>query len=227
MQQSHETSIERLRNLAETGWLSQQPADFRERLGALGRWTQLRKGERLYTVGDEPDAVYGLGEGSLDLAIPITRDEEVTVHRAGPGFWIGESALLASNLRTISVIAASDCRLFKAPITAISRNLAANPQDWICFHRLTHMNGTLCISVLAEVLALPARARFARLLLRLVNADGSVRATQEELGRMAGMSRAAFRRAFGTLIKAGIVETAYAGLRIKDLPALEREAGDD
>jgi CRP-like cAMP-binding protein len=124
-------------------------------------------------------------------------------------------------------MAAADSRLFKVPIAAIKWDLSANPSDWMYFHRLTHINGSLCISVLAEVLTLPPRARFARLLLRMLNPDGTVRATQEELGRMAGMSRAAFRRAFRTLIEAGIVETGYAGLRITDRAALEQEAGRD
>lgn len=227
MQQSRETAADRLMNLATTGWLAQQPAEFRDRLARLGRWVSLRRGERLYSAGDEPDAMYGLGEGAVDLAIPVSRDQEVTVHRAGPGFWIGESALLAGDLRTLSVVAVADSRLFKVPIAAIRFDLSANPSDWMYFHRLTHLNASLCISVLAEVLTLPPRARFARLLMRLLNPDGTVRATQEELGRMAGMSRAAFRRAFRTLIDAGIVETGYAGLRIKDPAALEREAARD
>jgi DNA-binding GntR family transcriptional regulator len=48
--------------------------------------------------------------------------------------------------------------------------------------------------------------------------------TQEELGRMAGMSRAAFRRAFTALIEAGAVRTEYGGVQIADRAALERAA---
>jgi CRP-like cAMP-binding protein len=86
------------------------------------------------------------------------------------------------------------------------------------------MNAVSTMHALAETLALPARPRFARVLLRLATPDGTVNATQEELGRMAGMSRAAFRRAFGALIAAGVLETGRGNVRIHDRAALEREA---
>jgi DNA-binding FadR family transcriptional regulator len=66
-------------------------------------------------------------------------------------------------------------------------------------------------------------------LLRLALPDGTVSATQEELGRMAGMSRAAFRRALRSLIRAGVLETGRGTVRILDRAALERtaqESGD-
>ncbi|MCU0790621.1 MAG: Crp/Fnr family transcriptional regulator [Nitratireductor sp.] len=226
MQQFQQSSADQLRNLAEIGWLCEQPPAFVDRIALLGRWVTLKRGERLYTAGEQPDAMYGLGEGAFDLAIPISKDEEVTVHRAGPGFWIGESALLSGNNRTISVTAAVDSRAFRISISAIKRNLSLHPADWMHFHNLTHMNGTLCISVLAEVISLPPKARFARMLLRMSTPDGRVRVTQEELGKMAGMSRAAFRRAFASLIDAAIVETGYRGLLIRDPAALERAANE-
>jgi len=168
--------------------------------------------------------MYGLGEGLLDIAIPISDDEEVTVHRAAPGFWIGDSALLSRMPRQLSVEAAAPARVFKVPVAAILRILEAHPGDWMYFHRLSLVNATLAVRTLGEVIALPPKARFARLLLRIASQDGSVRVTQEELGRMAGMSRAAFRRSFGSLIESGAVEIEYGGLKIRNPAALEREA---
>jgi len=92
------------------------------------------------------------------------------------------------------------------------------------FHRLMLANTLIAYRTVAEVLALPPRARFARLFLRMASHDGLVRATQGELGRLAGMSRAAFRRSFASLIEAGAVETYYGGIRIRDVRALEKAA---
>ena len=58
------------------------------------------------------------------------------------------------------------------------------------------------------------------MLLRLADDEGHVRVTQEDLARLAGMSRATFRRAFVELIDLGIIETGYGGLRIKNPVAL-------
>jgi CRP-like cAMP-binding protein len=154
----------------------------------------------------------------------VDAQREVVIHRATPGFWIGDSALLAGLTRSLTLSAASDGQLFKLPAAAVRRELEEHPGDWSCFYRLNHVNVSRTLSALAEVISLPATARFARALLRLTSSSGAVHVTQEELGRMVGMSRAAFRRSFAALIKQGIVEVEYGRIQIRNLPALEREA---
>ncbi|MCB1311178.1 MAG: Crp/Fnr family transcriptional regulator [Sedimentitalea sp.] len=224
MEQSEKKSAGLLHTLPAEGWLAQQPVEFQIRIAQAGRLTIVPRGGLLYAVGDVPNAIYGLGQGLLDISIPIGGDEEVTVYRAGPGFWIGDSALLAETTRSITVSAAVESRVFRVPINAVRRALAEHPEDWICFFRLNHANAILAVSILAEVLSLPPRARFARMLLRQAGPDGSVQATQEDLGRLAGMSRAAFRRALSALIEAGALRTHYGGVQIVDRTALQRAA---
>jgi len=224
MDQLTRTYSAHLQVLTSSGWLSQQPAEFQERMARLGRWISVSRGAVVYAVGDEADAIFGLGEGMLDVAIPVSEDQEVVVHRALPGFWVGDSALLAGSRRTISLHAAADSRLFKLPATAVLRSLKEHPDDWMCFYRLSHTNTTISLRTLAEIISLPPRVRFARALQRLTSMDGEVRLTQEELGRMVGMSRAAFRRSFAALIEQGIVEVEYGGIIIRDRAALDLEA---
>jgi CRP/FNR family transcriptional regulator, cyclic AMP receptor protein len=213
-----------LKNLATTGWMGEQPPAFQARMAKIGRWMSMRRGQVIYAVGDEADAVYGLGEGLLDVSIAVDPQREVVIHRATAGFWIGDSALLAGSVRTLTLSAASDGQLFKLPAASVHRNLNEHPEDWICFYRLNHLNANRALAALAEVISLPPRARFARALLRLTSSAGAVHVTQEELGRMVGMSRAAFRRSFAALITQGIVEVEYGRIQIRDLAALESEA---
>lgn len=210
--------------LATVGWLSEQPQEFQARVAAAGRWTTFRRRQVLYADGDEATAIFGLGEGLLDISLPISPEEEVVVYRASPGFWIGDSAVLAGSTRTVSLTAVVESRVFRLSGTAARRMLADHPADWLCFAQLAHRNVTLALQVLSEVLALPPRARFARMLLRMVSPEGMVHITQAELGRMVGMSRAAFRRALGDLIAGGGVAVDYGGLRIVDRKALEAAA---
>jgi CRP-like cAMP-binding protein len=214
-----------LRALAVKGWLAELPEEFQARIAALGRWVTLARGKTLYSVGDMPDALYGVGEGMIDVRLPIDGEEEVTVFRAAPGFWIGDGSLLADIPRLLSVGAAVDSQLFRVPGGALKRSLEAHPGDWRYLHRLAAQNGALSVRTLAETLVLPPQARFARLLLRIADDDGTVQSTQEDLGRLAGMSRAAFRRTFAALIEAGVVETGRGRLSIRDRAALERAAG--
>jgi len=210
--------------LSRTGWLAEQPADFRERMVALGRWRTFRAGQSLCEVGDDSNGVFGLETGLVDLSIPISDDEMVTVHRAGPGLWGGDSALFSGVPRIASLTAHTESLVFVIPAHALKQYIAERPADLLHFYRLSHKNFELALRALADAIALPPRARFARLLLRLASGSDLIHATQTELGKLAGMSRAAFRRAFSELIAAGIVKTEYGKVRIKDRAALEAEA---
>jgi CRP/FNR family transcriptional regulator, cyclic AMP receptor protein len=206
----------RLRFLACSGWLAEEPAEVRARLGALGGWITLLRGEPLYEAGDEPTGIHGLGEGLLDLSVPLPGGEDVLIHRAPPGFWIGDGLILTGKKRVLSVRAATEARVFTIPEGVLRRSLARYPEDWVSLHRLTGRNAALAVTAMAEIIALPPRQRFACMLLRCMAPDGTVRATQEELGRMAGMSRVAFRRAFRELIAEAVVRTEYRTIRVLD-----------
>jgi CRP-like cAMP-binding protein len=214
----------RLDNLIKVGWLSEQPADFQIRVAELGRWTSIPGGKQLYSAGDEPYALYGIDTGLLDVAIPIIGDEECVIHRARTGFWIGDGALIPGAPRTLTVEAAADCRLFRIPFPDLRRHLAENPGDWEYMHRLSTLNATLAVRILSEVLSLPPIVRVARLLLRQAAPDGTVASTQEELGRLAGMSRATFGRSLSRLIASGAIETRYNAIKIVDPSAVKAEA---
>lgn len=224
LQRSMSVTVSPQNVLSKTGWFSEQPEDFQDRMKAISRWRKFRSGENLYEAGDEPDAVFGLEDGLLDVAIPISADEMVNIWRAQPGFWIGDSALLADKPRGISITARVDCMVLVIPGPALRRHLSEMPQDFAFFYRLSYRNVLLALQVLSEVLAMSPRARFARLLVRLASQEGVVHMTQAELGALSGMSRAAFRRSFSDLINNGVVKTEYGVLRILDRGALEKAA---
>lgn len=167
----------RLRRLAEVGWLAQEPPAFQARVAAAGRWSSHPRGGMAYAEDEAGTAVFGLGEGLRDVEVPIGPNEKVVVHRAAPGFWIGDSAVLAGASRTIAIRAVTDCKVLRIPAAAVHRMLKEQPADWTSFCRLSHQNMTLAVRSVAELIALPTKARFARLLLRLATAGGSVRAT--------------------------------------------------
>jgi CRP-like cAMP-binding protein len=208
--------------LAELGWLASQSKAFRDLIAALGRWVVYPKGRILYGAGDDPDGLYGLGEGALELTLPLVGDEPVTIHRAEPGFWIGESALLARTSRLLSIEAAIESRVFRVPAAAIRTLVAERPQVWHAFYELSHLNSSLAVHLLAEALSLTPRARLARHLLRLSDDAGRVRARQDELARLIGMTRSSLQRALAALEEAGAIRRGYAGVTVLDRARLER-----
>lgn len=202
--------------LNRRGWLAIQPAEFRAWMADNGRWHQYAAGQVLYDADDEPDAVYGLGEGALEITLPLVGDEPVVVHRAEPGFWIGESALLARTRRGISVAAATEARVFRVPSGAVRRLVAAQPDAWAAFYQLSHINSMRAVTLLAEVLALTPRARLAGMVLRLADEDARVEVRQDDLARLLGMTRSSLQRALASLVEAGAVAPGYGHLDIFD-----------
>jgi CRP/FNR family cyclic AMP-dependent transcriptional regulator len=212
--------------LEGVGWLAQQSPAFRDWVAAAGRWRRYQKGQVLYDAGDSSDGLYGLAAGALDITFPLVAEEPVTLHRAEVGFWIGDSALLARELRAVSVHAAAPSRVLFIAGNAVRAMLEERPEHWRAFYLLSHLNTVTAINLLAEVLALTVTARVARRLLRLAGPDGVVSANQTDLAKLVGVARATLQRALQELSKAGGIETGYRSVRITDRAALERSVNE-
>jgi CRP-like cAMP-binding protein len=210
--------------LAERGWLAEQPADFRDWVARSGRWRRYDAGQVLYDAGEPPDGLYGLAEGALEITLPLVGDEPVTIHRAEPGFWIGDAALLANGARLVSVGAAAPSRVFRIPAAAVREVVVRRPEYWHAFYTLSYINVATAITLLAEALSLSPRARLARTILRLSDADGAVQASQHDLARLIGMTRSTLQRSLAELAEAGAIATGYRSLTVRDRVALEHAA---
>ena len=217
-----ENPTDRLGVLARTGWLSKQPQEFKGRIARLGRWREARAGQTLYLTGEEADWIVGLASGILEITFPLVGDEPVVIHRAEPGFWTGEAAVIPGQSRIISLAAATDARLFVIPAPALRRMLEDDPRHWPSFYELSLTNTTIAVTLVAEALSLSPRARVARILLRLARTDGSVEGSQEDLARLLGMTRSSIRRALSSLIEVGAVQSGYGSLCVEDRRVLER-----
>ncbi len=203
------------------GWLAGQSADFRAWVAGNGRWRVFGPGRVLYGAGEDPDGLYGLGSGALEVTFPLVGDEVVTVHRAEVGFWIGESALLARTTRLLSIEAAAEARVFFVPAAAIRALVADQPEQWQAFFELSHINVSTAVTLLAEALALSPRARVARVLLRLADAEGRVEVRQDELARLIGMTRSSLQRTLQNLSESAVLSRGYGCLLVLDRARLE------
>jgi len=67
-------------------------------------------GDIIFETGDAGDTMYVVLEGEVDLYI-----DDTTVHTVGPGEIFGEMALIATQPRSATAVARSNCRL--APVS--------------------------------------------------------------------------------------------------------------
>jgi CRP-like cAMP-binding protein len=204
-----------------------QPPEFRGWVAQSGRWRRFFPGQALYHAGDAPDGLYGLGHGTLELNFPLDGVEPVAIHRAEPGFWVGESALLANEERMVSVFSATESLVFHLPSAAISRRLRERPECWHAFYQQSHINLGHAVRLLAGALVLTPRARFARLLLRLSDSAGAVVGSQEELGKLAGIRNTTTKRIVSSLVAEGAIESGYGKLVVIDRELLQAISNEE
>ena len=208
--------------LDHVGWLAQEAKELREWVAEVGRWRVFETGQLIYSSGDASDGVYGLGSGSLEIVFPLVRDEPVFLHLAEVGFWIGDAAELAGNPRMVSLSAASRSRLLHLSSRSIQKLLAAKPDYWPAFYRLSGINFHTMARQYAEALSLTLRARVCRHLLRLAEAPSLVEVTQDDLAHLVGVARGTLRRCLTELASLGAVEMRYRKLRVLDPETLAR-----
>lgn len=206
----------------QVGWLSDQPPELRQWAGEFGRWRSYAAGTFVYHAGDQADGIYGLGEGSLQVDFPLVAGEPVSIYRAEIGFWIGDAALLAEVPRIVSVVAATESRLFFLPGAAVLKLLAKHPEYWRSFYRLSAANQAMSVTMLSETLALTVRARVCRRLLSLAKDSGEAQITQDRLASVLGVARPTLRRCLVDLAERGGIELHYGKLGVVDRAVLEQ-----
>jgi predicted acylesterase/phospholipase RssA len=101
----------------------------------------LAPGERLFRVGDRPDAAYFVVTGRLLISVADGEEERV-IRRVGRGQVIGEIGLIDGEARTASVTADRDSVLARLPAAAFEQVAADHPDfmaglSRIVVHRLT------------------------------------------------------------------------------------------
>ncbi len=202
--------------LDRVGWLARQDSDLLDWFADHGRWRTYAAGEMIYLHGDAADGIYGLAHGGIELQFAPVGAEPVTLHRAEPGFWIGEAAVLSGTERVVSLFAATECRVFRVNAAALRLLVAEQPRHWRAFYELTQSNTLLALTLLSEALSLTPRARLARLLLRLSQEGAEIHANQDDLGRVLGMTRSSLRRSLNVLIAERTIATGYGRITILD-----------
>jgi CRP/FNR family cyclic AMP-dependent transcriptional regulator len=175
---------------------------------------ELVAGEILCQAGDPGDAVYVIHEGEVEILARTPEGFEVRLAALGPGAIIGEMAALEGGSRSVDMVAARHCRLYRIPRAALLEVLLSDPAAALelifeLSRRLRASNAAM-----EAMMRLGLSGRLARLLMTAMNARGLVAITQTELARQLGVSREKVNRRLKAWATAGIVETVPAGVHI-------------
>jgi CRP-like cAMP-binding protein len=206
--------------------VSERSKETRASLGAIARLRHFAKDEIVYLAGDAPDGVFGLVTGSLNISYPRGDGEEYAVHRAGAGFWIGEGALLARQIRLVSIRAAEPTTLVQLPARKLTHLVRDDARLYADFYALSYENFRTALQIITNLaLASPQKRVADRLVFEVETrggADGWISISQPDLAKLVAISLPTLQRIMRRFATDGIVKKSYARVQVIDREALAR-----
>jgi len=205
---------------AERGWFSERSEDRQAALAKLARLCRHDSGEALYHYGDPPNGLFGLVSGALDIVVPRSDGLEVTIHRAEPGFWVGELAIFAHKTRRVSVFAAAPTLTLHIPNAALRQLVRDEPRFYEDFYELVEANFANALQLLANLTTPTSEQRVAN---RLVlhdslkpKAQAALHISQAKLAELVALSVPTLQRVLRRLQEKGLIEVGYGHIRVVD-----------
>lgn len=227
--------IKEMDAFARWGWLSFQPAEFRQEVLRRAHTRRIAAGATIYAEGDPPGGLYGIAVGSI---------AGFARHGHGPlrqleiiprGHWFGSGPMLTGRPRTLGFQAHEPSLLAHLPLAAIRELERLDPANSRRLATVTEVgNGRL--ARIACDLAIPDNARrIAAVLLRVTGAEEGLTPfypqgfplTQAMLGEMANASRNLVNKAFAWFEAEGWIEVGYNRVRLIDWKAISNFVNGD
>ena len=190
-----------------------------ERVLAAARRRTFGKGEVVFHRGDPGDSLHLVVGGRFAVRVMTPVGDVATLGIRGPGESFGEMALVHPESRRAATVQALEPAETRALAysqleqlrPAVDRMLVALLAEDV------RRNGEL----LLDALYVPAERRVLR---RLLELGSPVVLTQEELGQLAGTSRATVNRVLRDEEKRGAVELTRGRITVSDPDAIRRRA---
>ncbi|MBL8551684.1 MAG: Crp/Fnr family transcriptional regulator [Hyphomonadaceae bacterium] len=208
--------------LAKSRLFERLSPDARTRLAQAGSIVSLQMRERLFSKGDDGDAVFVILEGEVEVRASSEGGRDVRIAALGAGAVIGEMAALDGGPRSADVDAARRCRLLRIPRDSVISALVEQPLALI--ELVAEMSRRLreADAALEDAAFLDLGGRLARLLLREAGDGASIALTQVEIARRIGASREKVNRKLHDWADEGFVSLGRSGIKIERRGALEK-----
>ena len=203
----------------------------RSRIGQALIARRFERDASIYLRGDEAFAFYGVAEGRVRFSAASIDGKELVLDYAGPGQWFGEIGLFDSGPRVVDALAAEPTSLFVLARRELLALCRGQPDLLLRFLELFSRRIRVAEDIIIDASFLNLSARLAKKLLTLATdaartdttARGpSIRISQDELGRLTGVTRESAGKQLKIWERDGMVEVDYGRLLIVDAPGLRR-----
>nr|WP_197983977.1 Crp/Fnr family transcriptional regulator [Aeromicrobium sp. CFBP 8757] len=195
--------------------------------------SSLRRGEILFSEGDDGNQLYVVTEGKIKLGRTSPDGRENLLAILGPGQMFGELSFFDPGPRSATATAVTDVELKSLGHEALSPVLNAHPD--VAHALLNQLAGRLrrTNEVVGDLVFSDVPGRVAKALLDLASrfgrrADDGIHVnhdlTQEELAQLVGASRETVNKALADFASRGWLRLEPRSVVILDLERLQRRA---
>ena len=214
--------------LKDSSWFAQLPAQEKELVAAEVRFLDVPQGDYAFRQGDPADHWWGVAEGLLKMCSVQRDGQSITYTGLSRGTWFSEGSVLRGEPMRYDVVALRDSQMAMVPTATFFR--LYHQHISFTHYLLALLNDRLQQFVIRYEVhrALPVDSRVARSLAGLFNkrlypgTETFLKISQEEVAKLAGVSRQRCSVALTRLRDLGLLRTEYQGITVLDLEGLMR-----
>lgn len=192
---------------------------------------RLARETAIYLRGDEAEALYGVVSGKVRFSAASLEGKELVLDYAGPGEWFGEIGLFDGGPRVVDAFTAEETELVVLPRRELYDLCERERSLLVRFLELFSRRIRMAEDIILDAAFLTLPARLAKKLLLLAEdstrahagARGpSIRVSQDELGRLTGVTRESAGKQLKQWEREGLVAVDYGRVELVDAAALAR-----
>ncbi|WP_417729683.1 Crp/Fnr family transcriptional regulator [Roseovarius sp.] len=215
-------------SLAATGFVKALPDAVRRDLLARGKPRFFARGQIIQQRGDTAREFWYIESGSVQIG-RYGIDGRLTLFALiGAGDTFGELAFMGEFPRTVDAIAGTDCTLIRIGDSELQSLMETDPFVTRLLLKTMALTVQESFDLVESSRNLSVPQRLAQALLQLCGDQGDgaeIRATQQDMADLVGVSRVSLGKALTKLEGAGVVEPGYGAVTIKDRASLRDMAG--
>ncbi len=194
---------------------------------ALGRLKKFQKGEILFSAQDEADGFYYVEKGEIRVYKMDEQGREAEVTRLGPGGFLGEAIVFASETYPVFAQALTDSDVLFFLKKKINQEIAKNPRIAVYF---VHLLARKCVVLSNKIESLglrTVRQRLIRYLLSYCSGDQyclvELKIKKGELAKILGTISETLSRNLKQMQEEGLIEVKGNRVLINNCTLLREE----
>lgn len=220
-----------LERLKEGRWFGSLPVDLQTLILQRSLVRTYQRDETVFWQGEPCKGLSVALTGRVRITRRVGDDDEALLHVAGPGFWLGEYALLSGDATLATVTAAVPARVMVFPAVEFERLVAEDPRHFRTFAGLLFERYVYLHKYLAEVQRLNPAAWLAVRLADMADVRRrdqyvigpvTLAISQAELATMVGVSRQTLNGLLRNLAARGLIEVGFQQVVVLDEDGLRQ-----